>query len=662
MSDVGSGTRLFPLPAIDMPKRPSSCSRRLVQRYATSAHITSLANHTISALNTLHQSFSHSNVVSSVVSRQSVVSASSVVPPSTRHVSPNTSQSRLLAHVYRCASRFRRGGLSTCDGDSDFIDHSSFAYSSLRSSAIPIVAAQVSLPSSVGSVDLTDLLPPHLASEYLCPVAMLRPPMEVPKTPRILKFASSSEYCELVRRMHSINMLAFTTDPKVVNGFFGVPKDGDKIRLIIDARPANCHFTVPPKVELPTPDLLANLVAPAGKPFYVAKVDLDNFYHRLRLPVWMRPYFALPPVRAGDIGLSELHGADTLIYPCCTTLPMGWSHSVYVAQLAHEHLLNTCTQLRQVDRITATSDLKLDRTRHSVYIDDLILLGHDATDLSRLQHQYINVVQSKGLVVKMSKLVAPTCDGAECVGLEVHGVRHEVGLRIDKLVSLCSDTVSLLRAGRCSGFHLSRLVGKWTWAALVNRPLLSVFSSVYRFIECARGSVFTVWPSVARELTLMVGLAPLMFCTLTDEWFDRMVATDASEVGLGVVATRLESDRASDILNHHDLQQHSWSTIVSSTWRRQEHINVLEVRALTTAIKWILSFPSSVRRRVIIFMDSLVSIFSVSKGRSSSHLLLPRLRQVASLLLASGVRLYLRWVPSEHNPADQPSRACLAGF
>ncbi len=33
----------------------------------------------------------------------------------------------------------------------------------------------------------------------------------------------------------------------------------------------------------------------------MAKVDLDNFYHRLRLPVWMRPFFALPAVRAGDV-------------------------------------------------------------------------------------------------------------------------------------------------------------------------------------------------------------------------------------------------------------------------------------------------------------------------------------------------------------------------
>lgn len=72
--------------------------------------------------------------------------------------------------------------------------------------------------------------------------------------------------------------------------------------------------------------------------------------------------------------------------------------------------------------------------------------------------------------------------------------------------------------------------------------------------------------------------------------------------------------------------------------------------------KWVLSFPGSIQQRLIIFTDSLVTLFSVQKGRSSSSNLLPRLRNLATLLLASGIRLYLRYVPSEDNPADAASR------
>ena len=63
-------------------------------------------------------------------------------------------------------------------------------------------------------------------------------------------------------------------------------------------------------VELPAPDLLSRLHCGPDATVVVAKADLDNFYHRLRLPVWMRPYFALPPVRAGEVGVGDEFGGS----------------------------------------------------------------------------------------------------------------------------------------------------------------------------------------------------------------------------------------------------------------------------------------------------------------------------------------------------------------
>src|SRR4051812_22284814 len=86
-----------------------------------------------------------------------------------------------------------------------------------------------------------------------------------------------------------------------------------------------------------------------------------------------------------------------------------------------------------------------------------------------------------------------------------------------------------------------------------------------------------------------------------------------------------------------------------------EHINVLEARALSTAVRWVLSHPLSMGRRLLALSDSQVVIGAVNKGRSSSQQLLRCLRGVSALLLASGVRLVLQWVPSASNPADEPS-------
>src|SRR6185312_16635237 len=129
-------------------------------------------------------------------------------------------------------------------------------------------------------------------------------------------------------------------------------------------------------------------------------------------------------------------------------------------------------------------------------------------------------------VVKDSKVVLPSSRGVVCLGLEVHGIDHTVGAPIAKLDALRADTRRLLAAGVCSGTDVAHIVGRWTWAAMACRPVLSVFNAVYRFIECAKGRQFTLWRSAARELLLVTDLAPLMFVDTSVTWFDRVVATE----------------------------------------------------------------------------------------------------------------------------------------
>ncbi len=657
----------FPLPLFDPPQPPSSSSRRCWQRHRRAAAVTSTANCTIAALNQLSVSFS----ADAAFQHSSEPETSSSSCNSTS--STSSAQDRLLAHVYRCATRFvsRRDSLeSECDDphfDQNFLSQhlrqtDLDAYISRPSATVvPIIADRISLPTTPGSVDLLSLLPPAAAATYAAPSAALLLPAEArPKAPRTKLCASPSEWVKLVRRLLALGMVDFTTQPAVVCGVFAVPKSADSDRLIIDARPANTHFAEPEPVQLPTPDLLAKLHTDGDRPFFVAKVDLDNFYHRLRLPVWLRPYFALPPVRAGDVSdsVAARFGADSWVHPCCVTLPMGWSHSVLVAQRAHEHFLDQHTDLRPADRITHAADSVLDRSRHQVYIDDVNILGADRRDVAARQHQYVQAIQSVGLIVKPSKVVPPTSDGVECLGLEVDGTRHTVGVSAAKLERLRQDTFRVLAGGQCTGLDLARLVGRWTWACLACRPALAVFSAVYRFIECAGSKRFVLWRSAARELRVLIGLAPLLFSCTSAPWFDRVVATDASSAGHGVVAAKSDvadsvtsAEQATDLAESAD-----WRVIVSAPWRRAEHINVLELRALCTAVRWVLSFRHSVGSRVLVLCDSQVVVGAVTKGRSSSPQMLRRLRYLSCLVLAAGVRLCLRWLPSELNPADEPSR------
>jgi hypothetical protein len=238
---------------------------------------------------------------------------------------------------------------------------------------------------------------------------------------------------------------------------------------------------------------------------------------------------------------------------------------------------------------------------------------------------------------------------------------------------------------------------------LLRRPSLAVLQHCYRYMAVAKGRLFTLWPSVRRELLLLLGILPLLEAQLDTPYFHRAVASDASELAAGVVSTplrpslerrlwplcsnrhhamvqaQLNSDISRDRLQlasvladprldvlrrtarsydsfYSDVVAAPWTTIVSSRWRGQEHINTLELRAALLAVHWALSFPSALRRRVFLLVDSTAAFFSLWKGRSSSPALLLVLRKISALLLAGGLSLLPGWLPSAVNPADAPSR------
>jgi hypothetical protein len=168
-------------------------------------------------------------------------------------------------------------------------------------------------------------------------------------------------------------------------------------------------------------------------------------------------------------------------------------------------------------------------------------------------------------------------------------------------------------------------------------------------------------------------LSPLFITKLSSNWYSHVIATDASMIGQGVVSAKLptplvetaarnsgsvQPKTVDTLIIDHNLVDRSWNTLVSARWHHEEHINQLELRSVSTAIRRVLSSPLSIRRRLLLLSDSQVAVGALAKGRSSSHGLLCRLRPISALLLSSGIQLFLRWIPSLLNPADEPSRSC----
>jgi hypothetical protein len=603
--------------------------------------------------------------------------------------------------------------------------------------AVPIIAERVSLPSGLGRVPFLSLLPTALADYYSNPTATLvldphaRALPTASSSPRF--FGSEKEYIKLLLRMQRLNMIAFTTSPMAVNGVFGVPKDETEIRLIIDATPTNTLFVPCPSVRLPDPSHLARLYVPRGRQLWMAKSDLESFYHQLALPEWLQLYFALPGLnlqRLMDVGLiphSKEYDPASILYPMCTTLPMGWSHSVFVGQSVHENVAYTLGGLNSCDNIVQINSPIVNRALHGIIVDDIGVLASSEDECTTTMDKLLVAYARSGLQVKHKKLRLASPDPMQFLGMYIDGRRLTIRLPFEKLKRLTCLTIDLLRSDLVNGLQLQKILGLWTWQLMLLRPGLSIIHRLYAFINIVGDRDGVLWHSARLELQSLLTVLPLLQVSLSDDWYPRLIATDASEHGAGVVTTMLShslfeliwpltasrhtlsshmgavaelsaarsgddddsisshlaspsvnSDPVQPAVYYKSLQSVSpkeelfrrsqsyldslgapslqWQTWISSAWNWSEHINALEVQSVVLALKRILSSPIGLHSRVMILTDSAVTAYAMMKGRSSAPSLVRGTKKLAALVLCSGCRLEVTWVPTHLNPADEPSR------
>lgn len=433
-------------------------------------------------------------------------------------------------------------------------------YSTLSSAAttvVPLIASRIALPTSLHILPVTDVLPPDIAQAYSDPALtprLFRPASEVAKLdnedqlkpPRVA--GSRHEYVKLLARMRAVGMAGLTSTPKCVNGVFAVGKDADADRLIIDAQPANRLFVDSPHVALPNPSHLVQLRIPKGARMSTGKSDFACYYHQLGMPLWITDYFALPaltPEEWRSIGVNCPDGVT--LYPVCLTVPMGWSHAVYLANTAHEHVVYSSGALRREDNLLhlASPALSAHTVVHGIIIDDLFLHSLDPELARATFARVLEAYRAAGFLVKPSKLVWPSTAPIKVLGFVIErgaDSHTRVALAPDAAADLIHTTLHMLARGYATGLQLSHVLGRWTWCMLLRRPSLAVLQHCYRFIMVANRRRFTIWPSVRKELWSLVGLMALLHARLDVDVYPHLLATDASELAAGVVCTTMTPD------------------------------------------------------------------------------------------------------------------------
>ena len=99
-----------------------------------------------------------------------------------------------------------------------------------------------------------------------------------------------------------------------------------------------------------------------------------------------------------------------------------------------------------------------------------------------------------------------------------------------------------------------------------------------------------------------------------------------------------------------------WNVVQSCPWKYKENILRTEGRAVEWAVRRKCRSSKNFNQRHVFLVDNLPLVLGLTKGRAASSHLIPVCRSVCALSLVSGSRFYFRWIPSELNPADEPSR------
>ena len=381
-----------------------------------------------------------------------------------------------------------------------------------------------------------------------------------------------------------------------------------------------------------------------------------------------------------------------MLWPHCSTWPMGFSWSSYLAQCC---LLGCLRAAGVYAENMVADDLPPPRDLGcavSFATDDIMVFARG--NLPRARKFVANIdkaVCTAGIEAHPGKSINEALD-CTVIGVDVVGgtrlvpAAAKMALVFVGLIHFCGQA-----AHSCTVQQLQALLGHLAWFALLARPVFSCLHTVYDRANCEESGRIDLLPDNVAEFFLFVSLLCWIEGDLEQPWQNCIVATDASpSFGFGVSiasaspclsrafsreATRAGAlarlDRDGVYPDEEDerprrgrvcrlpIAKAAFSTVVSARAHHLAHAGALEAGGIQLGLRWLLRSPAKHGRRTIFLVDAQAVKGAVAKGRSSAPSLRTEVMRIAALQLAGDVLLKLVYVPSEDNPADAPSRGVV---
>lgn len=538
---------------------------------------------------------------------------------------------------------------------------------------------------------------------------------EVP-APMVKIHASPQERNKLFQKMARSGRLTYVSAedarPGLLSGLFCVPKDLDRDRLILDARPPNSAEPVLSRwtKTMSSASCLSQIFLRDDECLQMSGRDIKDFFYQFTVgaercrrnvlatllsPADLEFIFGRPFEFSGYVGLS--------------TLAMGDLSACEYAQCAHLGILlqsEACTpdELLQLHRPAPRGNIFF-----GLVIDDLIGLEKIAKKLCSSAHSGRTVLDERmervmkeykraHLPINMKKSFDNVC-GASFWGVQVDGNAGLIRSNDIRFWPLVLITVRVASLGVSTVSLLQSIAGSWISVLCVRRRLMSLMNLIFDAIACSSSGnqVVRLSSALVDELFSFCICGTLAVVNLRASAPGLFRATDASNWGMAAVGCTLPDPVCHEALRL-SLSRSVWSKLLpprkawlrekgmldeeeelpgemhfdthpfweavgrcyhyKELWRKEHprrlHINVGEIRAVLMEERRLASNYASIR--VPFALDSQVALGALVKGRASSKALNSELERSLCYHLGSDLYPGYGFWPSKLNRADGPTR------
>ena len=383
--------------------------------------------------------------------------------------------------------------------------------------------------------------------------------------------------------------LTHTIERTRLGSLFAVPKTELVDRIVFNRVPQNAHeFHLPGYARFCIGGHdLTELIVPRGHRVTLCSDDLNDAFPSFRGTVpraltngvaWTAPLEAFAGTRAHKALLFDCRrGARAPphhVRPCHLGLPMGDINAAEWCAEAHTRVLRASGSFQLDASLLNGRPPPRGGLMEALVIDDHLGCAVDAPGSftnARLLMQSFDAAgrgyAAAGLSRSAKKarrgvasgvfLGAEFVEGSHLLGSERHRRRH-----------LCEASLVLVASARSSRAYLRRLLASWTHVLLYRRSMLSLLSSGFNFVgpvDALEHHVVALPRAVILELKRLVALAGLACTNLAAEWAPDVLATDASNYGIGVVAAEVEKTLQHELWRHRD--RRGRYTRIHSQWQ-----------------------------------------------------------------------------------------------